>query len=230
MSSATVPTIAAIALQLILGLAVFQANPKRRLNQCFLLLSLAVIAWLCSLQVAFTATTPTVAELAIRVASDAGALCLMMFNLLRLSLLQREQSWANILRSSRVWLIGTIAVIALCQTDFFLHEATIPTPVGSAPPKPVYGNGMYLYAAFFVAAIIALIISTRRDLRSTSGGEHEELVFILIGGLAALTFALLLSFALGLFIESGRLLWFAPFRVIFFSVVVAYGIATRKIM
>jgi PAS domain S-box-containing protein len=230
MSSATVPTIVAIALQLILGLAVFQANPKRRLNQCFLLLSLAVIAWLCSLQVAFTATTPTVAELAIRVASDAGALCLMMFNLLRLSLLQREQSWANILRSSRVWLIGTIAVIALCQTDFFLHEATIPTPVGSAPPKPVYGNGMYVYAAFFVAAIIALIISTRRDLRSTSGGEHEELAFILIGGVGALTFALLLSFALGYFIESGRLLWFAPFRVIFFSVVVAYGIATRKIM
>ena len=41
---------------------------------------------------------------------------------------------------------------------------------------------------------------------------------------------MLLSFTLGLFIEPARLLWFAPFRVIFFSLVVAYGIATRKIM
>ena len=88
MSSATVPTIGAIALQLVLGIAVFQANPKRRLNQCFLLLSLAVVAWLCSLHFAFTATTPIVAEFSIREAAVAGALALMMFNLLRLSFLQ----------------------------------------------------------------------------------------------------------------------------------------------
>ena len=230
MSGATVPTIGAIALQLVLGIAVFQANPKRRLNQCFLLLSLAVVAWLCSLHFAFTATTPIVAEFSTREASVAGALALMMFNLLRLSLLQREQSWRDILGRSRVWLICTIAVAVLCQTRFFLHEATIPNPVGSAAPIPVYGDGIFLYTAFFVAAIVALIVSTRRDLRSTSGGEHAELAFILIGGLSALTFALLLSFALGRFIEPARLLWFAPFRVIFFGMVVAYGIATRKIM
>ena len=46
MSGTTVPTLAAIALQLVLGLAVFQANPKRRLNQCFLLLSVVIVAWL----------------------------------------------------------------------------------------------------------------------------------------------------------------------------------------
>lgn len=217
-------------LQLIIGLAVFQANPKRRLNQCFLLLSLAVIAWLCSLHFAVTATNALVAEFSIREASVAGAVCLMMFNLLRLSLLQREQRWREILGRSRVWLICTVAVVVLCQTKFFLQEATIPDPVGSAAPKAVYGDGVFLYAAFFVAAIVSLIISTWRNLRSTSGGEHAELAFILIGGLSALTFALLLSFALGLFIESSRLLWFAPFRVIFFSLVVAYGIATRKIM
>jgi PAS domain S-box-containing protein len=230
MSSATVPTIGAIALQLILGLAVFQANPKRRLNQCFLLLSLAIIAWLCSLHFSFTTTNPLVAEFSIRQASIAGALALVMFNLLRLCLLQREQSWRDILGRSRVWLIGALGVVALCQTDFFLQEARIPNPVGSAAPIPVYGPGIFLYTAFFVAAIVALIVSTWRDLRRTSGGEHAELAFILIGGLSALTFTLLFSFALGLFIEPARLLWFAPFRVIFAGVVVAYGIATRKIM
>jgi PAS domain S-box-containing protein len=230
MSGATVPTIGAIALQLILGLAVFQANPKRRLNQCFLLLSLAVVGWLAALHFASTATSPVGAEFAIRQASVAGAFVLSLLNLLRVSLLQREQGWSDILRRSKIWLIATVGVIALCQTKFFLQAATIPIPVGSAAPVPVYGGGILLYAALFVAAIVALIISTWRDLRSTSGGEHAEQAFILIGGLSALIFSLFISFTLGLFVDATRLLWFAPFRAIFFSLVIAYAIASRKIM
>ena len=230
MSGATVPTIGAIALQLILGLAVFQANPKRRLNQCFLLLSLGVVGWLASLHFAFTATSPAVAEFAIRQASVAGAVVLAILNLLRLSLLQREQSWSDILRRLQVWVIGTVGIAALCQTTFFLQAATIPLPVGSAAPIPQYGPGIFVYTVFFIAAVVALVISTWRDLRRTSGGEHAELAFILIGGLSALTLTLLFSFMIGLFVDPTRLLWFAPFRSIFFSLVVAYGIATRKIM
>ena len=230
MTSVTIPTIGAIALQLILGLAVFQANPKRRLNQAFLLLSLVIVAWLATLHFASTANSSTVAEFAIRQASVAGALCLAMFNFLRLSLLHGDRSWGAILGRSRLWLGGTIGIVVLCQTRFFLEGARFPNPAGAAPPIPIYGLGSFLYAAFFVAAITALIISTWRDLRSTSGGEYAELSFILIGGLTALTFTLVLSFALEPFIEPERLLWFAPFRAIFFSLVVAYGIATRKIM
>jgi PAS domain S-box-containing protein len=213
-----------------LGLAVFQANPKRRLNQCFLLLSSVIVAWLGSLHFAFTATSSTIAEFAIRQASVAGALYLVMLNLLRRSVRQREESWRDFLGRSRAWLALTIGIVALCQTDFFLEGARIPNPVGSAAPIPLYGHGVFLYTIFFVAAIIALIIGTWRDLRSTSGGEHAELAFILIGGLAGLTVALLLAFILDVFLGQSHAIWFAPFRVFFFSLVVAYGIATRKIM
>lgn len=230
MGGATVPTLGAIALQLILGLAVFQANPKRRLNQCFLLLSLVIVGWLASVHFALTATNAAVAAFSIRQASVGGALALCMFHLLRLSVRDRDLTWRNILGRSRAWLIGTAGIVALCQTGFFLKAASIPHPLGSAAPIPAYGDGIFFYMAFFVAAIIALILSTWRDLRSTSGGEHAELAFILIGGLTALIFPVLLSVIAGLFIEPARLLWFAPFRVIFFSLVVAYGIATRKIM
>lgn len=230
MSAATVPTLTAIALQLVLALAVFQANPKRPLNQCFLLLSLVMVGWLASLHFAATATNPAMAEFWMRQASVAGALILCMFNLLRLSVRDRDLGWRNILGRSRVWLIATAGIVVLCQTGFFLQAATIPNPIGSAAPMPVYGDGIFLYTGFFAATIIAHIISTWRDLRSTPGAEHAELAFILIGGFSALIFPLLLSFIVALFIEPERLLWFAPFRVIFFSLVVAYGIATRKIM
>ena len=213
MSAATVPTLTAIALQLVLALAVFQANPKRRLNQGFFLLSLGMVGWLASLHFAVTATNPAMLEFWIRQASVAGALILCMFNLLRLSVRDRDLGWRNILGRSRVWLIATGGIVALCQTGFFLKAAT--HPLGSAAPIPVYGDGVFLYTAFFVATIAAHIISTWRDLRSTSGAEHAELAFILIGGFSALIFPLLLSFILGLFIEPERLLWFAPFRVIF---------------
>ena len=110
------------------------------------------------------------AEFSIRQASVAGAVCLAMFNLLRLALLHGGQSWGAILRGSRLWLSGTIGIVILCQTRFFLEEARFPNPAGVASPIPVYGPGIFLYAAFFVVAIIALVISTWRDLRSTSGG------------------------------------------------------------
>jgi two-component system NtrC family sensor kinase len=230
MSGATVPTLGAIALQFVLGLAVFHANPKRRLNQCFLLLSVVIVGWLASVHFALTATNAAVAAFSIRQASVAGALYVFMLNLLRLAVRDRDLSWRDILSRSRMWLLATGGIVVLCQTGFFLKAATIPAPLGSAAPIPLYGDGIFVYMAFFVATIIALIVSTWRDLRSTSGGEHAELAFILIGGLTAMTFPVLLSFLLVLFIEPERLLWFAPFRVFFFSLVVAYGIATRKIM
>jgi len=47
MNNAAFPTLAAIVIQLALGLTVFQANPRRKSNQCFLLLS-AVIGCLAA--------------------------------------------------------------------------------------------------------------------------------------------------------------------------------------
>src|SRR5205807_7739824 len=54
--------------------------------------------------------------------------------------------------------------------------------------------------------------------------------FMLIGGVGILAFSLLAYQVLRFFIESSRLLWFAPLRVVLFSAVVAYGIVTRKMM
>ena len=98
------------------------------------------------------------------------------------------------------------------------------------PPQPIYGEGVYIYSAYFVIAFGALMISYWQDVRKTSGGEHAELSFILIGGIAAVSFAVALSFVLDYLIGPSRALLFAPFRVVVFSLVVGYGIATRKIL
>src|SRR6266404_1386074 len=227
MTSATVPTLGAMLVQFALGLIVFMANRHRLANQCFLLLSLTIDAWLGSLYLAFVASNPAVAEFAIRQASASGALYLAMLNLLRLSV--RQKDWRDILRHSRSWLILTISVVTLCQTKAFLKGAEIPHQLGGAP-SPIYGEAVYVYAIFFVVGFATLIISYLRDLRKTTGGEHAELSFILIGAVSGVAFALLLSFVLEYFFGSSRAIWFAPFRIIVFSLIIAYGIATRKIL
>src|SRR5712692_5776208 len=226
MNSAAASSLVALIIQCGLGLAVFFANPKRKSNQCFLILSLAIVAWLGSLYCAFATTNQGVAEFAIREASAAAALIIGSFNLLRLSIHEKQKSWGQILRRSRFWLVVTFLIVVLCQTKFLLQGARI--TAGS--PSPIYGPAIYVYFVYFVLGIIVLMGCTWRDLRQKTGGERAELGFVLIGGIAALVSSLPLALALRAFFEPSRILSLAPFRVVVFSIVVAYGIATRKIM
>ncbi len=230
MIGSTLAILIALLTQLALGLTVFLANRHRKSNQAFLLLSLAAAAWLASLYYILTATSLPAAQIGIREASSAGILIIAMLNLLRLSIGRANSDWRSILGQSRVWLIVTAAIIVLCQTKFFLQGVRI-LRVGSQPtPVPIYGPGVYIYVSYFVGAIALLGVTTWRDLRRTTGGERTEIAFILIGGIAAVVVSLPLSLLLGGFFRPSQLSWFAPFRVVFFSIVVAYGIATRKMM
>lgn len=232
MGGSTTPILAALVIQLGLGLAVFQANPHRKTNQCFLFLSLAGAGWLGSLYFAFVTKSPVVAERAIRTAFAFATLVPAGFNILRLSIRERRGGWPIILRQSRVWLLVAAGVVCLCLTKFFLSGAVI-LPLshhGLASARPIYGPGFIVHTAFFIVSIAILIFTYIRDLRQLSGGERTELAFILIGVTSTIVFSILTNTALRLFVEPTQLIWFAPFRPVVFSLVIAYGIATRKIM
>ncbi|MGI8889213.1 MAG: ATP-binding protein [Chthoniobacterales bacterium] len=225
---ATLPTLGALLVQITLGLAVFSSNRHRLANQCFLLLSFTIAAWLGSLYFAFVALTPAMAELAIREASVAGVCYLAALNLLRLSIRFSESGWIGLLNRSKRWLVATVGIVIFCHTKWFLHTATL-SP--GEPATAIYGAGAEnIYLGCLLAGFAVLLSSYTRDLRRTSGTERAELSFILIGAIGATGFAVLLSFVLDRFLGEARALWFAPFRIIILSLVIAYGIATRKIL
>src|ERR1700686_634557 len=232
MNSAAAPTLVALIIQCGLGLVVFFANRERRSNQCFLILSLAIVAWMGSLYCAFATTNQGAAEFPIREASAAAALIFASFNLLRLSIREKQNSWGQMFGHSRFWLLVTSAIVVLCQTKFFLQGARIPNraAAGILLPSPIYGPAFRIYLIYFVAAMVALFFATVRHMRATTGRDRLELAFILIAGILALAFSLPLTLLLDLFIEPSKVIWFAPFRVVVFSIVGAYGIATRKVM
>ncbi len=155
MNSETVPILAAVIIQSALGLTVFLANPRRKSNQSFLLLSFSAVGWLAALYFGSTTTNLTIVTLCIREASAAGVLILATFNLLRLSIREPSETWGAILDRSRVWIALTVGMIGFCQTKFFLVGAQLVHRVGTTAPDPVYGHpGVYLYALWFAAAII----------------------------------------------------------------------------
>ncbi|MFN2542880.1 MAG: ATP-binding protein [Chthoniobacterales bacterium] len=230
MTGPLIPIGAALIVQFVLGLIVFQANRHRLANQCFLLLSLIIDAWLASLYLAFISKTPAAAEFAIRQASASGALYLATLNLLRLSIRQKQENWRDIFRNSRVWLVVTMLVVAWCQTKFLVKGAAMPVQATDAPTAIYDPVGKWIYLGYFVVAFAALILSYWRDLRQSSGGERAELAFVLIGAVSGVALALLLALVLDRYLGPAHAIWFAPLRVVFISLVIAYGIATRKIM
>ncbi|MEO8440374.1 MAG: ATP-binding protein [Spartobacteria bacterium] len=193
------------------------------------MLSLAIAGWLSGLYFGTNTTSSKVAEFWIRQASASAAVYLFALNLLRLSVRQHFGGWRDLFGHSKVWLLATLGIVILCQTQEFLTGAELSATVG-LPPRPVYRDGVYVYSAYFSIALVLLLVSYWRDLRKTSGGEYVELSFILIGGVATVSFTLALSFVLDSLIGPSRALLFAPFRSVVFSLVIAYGIATRKIL
>lgn len=223
MNPQSLPLWLALFMQLGLGLAVFRANSKNYTNQSFLLVSVIISAWLLSLHFAYIATQTHEAEIWIRNASAAGPLIVNGFNLLRLAILCRESGWREIGRRSALLAIPSLIVIAVCYTPLFLRSAELRS---GQIPNAIYGFLFPVYLGFFAIAVIAVVAYYIRDLRRSSGMQKVELQFVIAG--SATLFALV-AFT-PFFVERDVAVKLAPFRVVVFSLIIAYGIATRKIM
>src|SRR6476620_2164308 len=232
MNSATTPIIVALLGQIGLAFAVFQANPKRRSNQCFLLLSMAICVWLMYRYFGLSTRVPAVAELCIRESCAAGAVILALLNLLRLTIRNRQSRWRDLLRESIPWFAVGLAVVVLCQTSFFIKgvRLNVDNITGLSAPDPIPGAGFLIFNIYFLAAIATLGFQITRDLRMLAGSQRSEMAFIMIGAVVMLVSAVPLQLLLKLFVDTSKLLWLGPFRIVLFSLIIAYGISTRKIM
>ena len=232
MNSATTPIIVALLGQIGLAFAVFQANPKRRSNQCFFLLSMAICVWLMYRYFGLSTRVPAVAELCIRESCAAGAVILALLNLLRLTIRNRQSRWRDLLRESIPWFAVGLAVVVLCQTSFFIKgvRLNVDNITGLSAPDPIPGAGFLIFNIYFLAAIATLGFQLTRDLRMLAGSQRSEMAFIMIGAVVTLVSSVPLQLLLKLFVDTSKLLWLGPFRVVLFSLIIAYGISTRKIM
>src|SRR5689334_12776674 len=174
MNSATVPIIVALVVQIALAFAVFQANPKRRSNQCFLLLSMAICVWLMYRYFGLSTRVAAVAEICIRESCAAGAIILALVNLLRLTIRNRQSGWRHLLRASLPWFAAGLAVVILCQTSFFIKgvQLNVDNTTGLSAPDPIPGAGFLIFNIYFLAAIATLVFQLTRDLQMLAGSQR----------------------------------------------------------
>ncbi|MDQ6861739.1 MAG: ATP-binding protein [Verrucomicrobiota bacterium] len=169
-----------------------------------------------------------------RSASAAGVIYLATVNLLRLSVRHPQSSWREMFGKSKAWLVLTGLVIVLCLTKWFLSGARMPVADaasrGTSAPIPDYGFGGNVFYAAMGLGIVALLVSCYRDLKQTKGSTQAEVAFVFMSAVVTLAVTLGIREVLKPFIPPEKLLWLAPYRVILFSLIVAYGIATRKIL
>ncbi|HEY8240804.1 MAG TPA: ATP-binding protein [Kiritimatiellia bacterium] len=218
----------ALMIDVVVGVLVFVTQTRRIPNQLFFALSLVLAAWLTCMGCGATATDEVMLEFWIRQASASGALIPVAMNLLRLSIMYRQEGLLRILARARWWFAAYLPVAVLCQSRYFLLSARLPEG-SETVGQPVYGPGFPLYAAYFAVILLLLGYKYVRDVRRSGGIQRTELQFILLACIAGLVFGvtfLLVPLLVGS-LEVGQ---FLPLSVIILDGIMAYGIATRRIM
>jgi len=211
------------------GILVYASQPRRRVNQAFLLLSSLVLGlWLLALGMASLPFSLEEVMFWIRQSSAVSALIPAAMNLLRLSILYPEQSPGRLLRKNTAWAVSALMAFSLCQSPGFLLSARLPE-AGEVLATPFYGPVFPFYAAYFLISLGILFRLMAGDMRRVSGLPRTEVEYVVLGSVV--------SFALGVFFflvpnltgltDLGAVL---PFSVMTFTVITAYGIATQGIL
>ena len=225
--------VAAILVCAMLGVAVFLTNTQRVANQAYLLLSLMLVGWLIHLAVGFQTSSVAVVKYCVRAATIFGIFLTLGLNWLRLSIIHTEKKLGAVLLANPVWLAAAVITSLICCTHFFVRDITFPlTEAGAMAliPEPVYGFGIFFFALYFTITLLVLIITFIRDVHRFSGILRTELQFILLGGTLGLLYGFFPAVLGPLIWNNTQMIRAAPVGAIILNGIIAYGIATKRIL
>ena len=210
-----------------LGVLVFAMNPQRRTNRYFLLTSFTLAAWLATLVCGAGARTRPMVIFWIRWATVASCFPPFAFDLLRMSIVDPDGRPKGRFSEAGIWLVLLIPVLIAVNLPALLIDVEL-MPSGFA--RPVYGWPQMVYVFYFLSALGLLTWRFWRDLRRTHGVQQAELEYTVL----AFAVAAVVGIALGQLVPSLTSFTDAPqlmpLSVLLLDVVVAYGIATQRIM
>lgn len=212
------------------GCIVFGTNPRRSQNQLFLLFSASLTAWVLFVLNITSSQSSYNAELGIRGASIAGAFIPVTFYLFCQSISNPELSFLRLCSKSKGVLILSVIISLMCGTRFFLQSVTMPTPEnGFHVPRADYGPGFIVFILFFPMVIYRTIFTFYKILKSSAGIAKTEMQFALTGMTSALPIAVIIHLV-AIVSGSSDPQQYGPLCIIPMNLVIAYGIATRRIL
>jgi signal transduction histidine kinase len=221
--------VTALAVNLGLGLAVYRTNTARTTNRLFLVLSSLLALWLGCLALAFVSQDTHKIAWTIRGCHVVAAFFPLAFNWLRLSILHPSENEGKILRRAPLWLLTSLIVSALSPTDLIVRGATLGATHDTIP-EPVLGPLFNVYVVFYILSLGLLIWRFYQSLHTSKGIPRAELQFILFASAIGLVIAFGFIILAPMLIGSSQSVKLGPFSIIALDGIIAYGIATRRIM
>ena len=222
----------AILTSIILGMMVLRTNPRRATNQFFSILSIDLGLWLICMELGFLATSGEAALWYVKGCHSIGITFPVLFDCLRLSIIHPRKSMTGILAKNPALIIATLVMAVISQTSWIVQGTYLPfqahytTMIVELILGPLYG----LYAMCYLVALGLLIWRFSHSLRESAGIQRAELHFILLGSAASIVTGVTLAILPPLFSNNGQSVQFAALGVVVLNSIIAYGIATRRIM
>ncbi len=211
-----------------LGLFVLLSNPKRSANIGFFSLTFLMMQWLgamffCSFQHSELMLLFWVRQ----TSAFAGLIPLGVF-ILQYSIAHPGTTVFRALYKLKYWLLASLSLVVLCHSSIFVLSARNPTKIELVPPT-LYGWGFWIYMAFFVVAVFSFSFSFRRIVATKTGAQRAEIQFLQMGCISSFVIGVSLIASAEL-LHNQELSLFVPLSVLALDSLVAYGIATRRIL
>ena len=220
----------AVVLSLVAGVIVLIINPKARSNRYFALVSVAFAMWVVWMAVGSILARDEKVFLVlvcIRMAHLFAGLLPLSFDLFRFSIEHERPEPQVFRREVRPWIVLGIGLVVICLAPWFISGVTF----RDGFPEPVFGAGFQvLYTAYWIAALYLLVRRFYSALRVTQGIQRAELEFTLLGFIVAASVGVALAVVIPSISGSSITVPATPLIVVLFEGIVAYGIATRRIM
>lgn len=226
-----IPHMLTVLVSIVLGLLVWSNNPRRMVNQSFMVLSLTLAGWLIVLGLGFQSDQPGFVRTMVRCSMAVAAIVPLLFNILRMAIVQSVMNWPEALRKHRLWLSLAGVTSALSFSPIMVIDVRMPGETGLlAVPEPVYGPGILAYAAFMTMSLVALVFFFIRDVRSHQGIQRLELQFTMLGSGIGIFFGVCVAVLIPIMVSSSQSAQLLPLSVMFLDGLTAYGIATRRML
>jgi signal transduction histidine kinase len=202
------------------GLLLYWANPKRKVNRSVFASSAVVAAWLLFSHLAVTDSKNNL--LWLRWTFASGALAPLSLWMVKESILGtfrfRDREW---LRKNCLWFICGGALFGVPFTAFFI-------PHDSSEEERIRGLGFYLYYAILICLYSTLLWDSLQKIKALSGARKLELQVWLCGGciVAVLIYAMI---GLGDLTRDPVFRQLKPIAVLIFYGGTAYAITSHRI-
>ena len=218
-----------------IGVLAFFANTRRMVNRLFLFMSTVLVLWVfCQFRGSYVPNlggARTLAEYTfwVRQASAISVFIPVLITMLRLAIEAPGATFADILRSMRIWLLVAMAAAGVCQAPAFLTGGEMPS-LQNELGVPQYGQLFAVFVGYWAFSAVMMLRGFWRSIARLEGIRRTELQFIMLATFLCVVPGILLILIAPALTGNMHSAVFAPFSVVIWFATIAYGIATQRIM